>query len=207
MSGPEREPAWTVRIPVAVLTKALQMEGFLLAKAGTDFAMSASCPPKGPRSHAVLSRSANCQSPVWASVPTWAQEGAWELSPGGKRAPSRTPGSCDRGLPATDDHRDPARAPARPDRDHAAGRARGRRVLERAAHGAPRRPRDHRADLHPTPGNRKGKRPGWTGGRYTWMRQLLKTDAGSELYRKRKKSIEPARRATRSFAARTPSAQ
>ena len=45
--------------------------------------------------------------------------------------------------------------------------------------------------IPPDAGNRKGERPGWTGGRYTWMRQLLKTDAGSELYRKRKKSIEP----------------
>ena len=45
--------------------------------------------------------------------------------------------------------------------------------------------------IPPDAGNRKGERPGWTGGRYSWMRHLLKTDAGSELYRKRKKSIEP----------------
>jgi hypothetical protein len=45
--------------------------------------------------------------------------------------------------------------------------------------------------IPPDAGNRTGERPGWTGGRYSWMRQLLTTDTGSELYRKRKKSIEP----------------
>jgi len=45
--------------------------------------------------------------------------------------------------------------------------------------------------IPPDAGNRKGERPGWTGGRYSWMRHLLTTDTGSELYRKRKKSIEP----------------
>jgi hypothetical protein len=37
--------------------------------------------------------------------------------------------------------------------------------------------------IPPDAGNRKGERPGWTGGRYSWMRHLLKTDTGSELYR------------------------
>ncbi len=45
--------------------------------------------------------------------------------------------------------------------------------------------------IPPDAGNRKGERPGWTGGRYSWMRQLLKTDTGGELYRKRRQSIEP----------------
>jgi hypothetical protein len=37
--------------------------------------------------------------------------------------------------------------------------------------------------IPPDAGNRTGERPGWTGGRYSWMRQLLTTDTGSELYR------------------------
>jgi hypothetical protein len=40
-------------------------------------------------------------------------------------------------------------------------------------------------------GNRTDQRPGWDGGRYSWMRQLLASDLGGELYRKRKQSIEP----------------
>jgi transposase len=38
---------------------------------------------------------------------------------------------------------------------------------------------------------RKDERPGWTGGRYSWMRRLLATEHGNELYRKRAQSIEP----------------
>jgi Transposase DDE domain len=34
-------------------------------------------------------------------------------------------------------------------------------------------------------------RPGWTGGRYDWMRAVLKTELGKELYRKRVQMIEP----------------
>jgi transposase len=45
--------------------------------------------------------------------------------------------------------------------------------------------------IPPDAGNRRGERPGWTGGRYSWMRQILKTDAGMELYRKRRITIEP----------------
>jgi len=44
--------------------------------------------------------------------------------------------------------------------------------------------------IPPDSGKRKGERPGWSGGRYTWMRRLLETDAGGELYRKRS-AIEP----------------
>jgi hypothetical protein len=41
------------------------------------------------------------------------------------------------------------------------------------------------------PGKRKGERPGWTGGRYSFMRRVLATDLGRELYRRRQQSIEP----------------
>lgn len=45
--------------------------------------------------------------------------------------------------------------------------------------------------IPPDKGSRGTPRPGWTGGRYTWMRQVLATDAGSEIYRKRKQTVEP----------------
>jgi transposase len=45
--------------------------------------------------------------------------------------------------------------------------------------------------IPPQATKRKGERPGWTGGRYSWMRQLLASDFGDELYRKRSRSIEP----------------
>jgi transposase len=38
---------------------------------------------------------------------------------------------------------------------------------------------------------RKGTRPGWNGGRYSWMRYLLATELGQQLYKKRKVMIEP----------------
>src|SRR5947209_19621618 len=38
---------------------------------------------------------------------------------------------------------------------------------------------------------RKTARPGWDGGRYAWMRRLLATDLGRDLYRKRHQTIEP----------------
>lgn len=38
---------------------------------------------------------------------------------------------------------------------------------------------------------RDGARPGWEGGMYTFMRRVLKTDLGRELYIKRRRSIEP----------------
>jgi transposase len=43
----------------------------------------------------------------------------------------------------------------------------------------------------PESGKRKGQRPGWSGGRYEWMRTLLTTDRGRELYRQRRQVIEP----------------
>ena len=45
--------------------------------------------------------------------------------------------------------------------------------------------------IPPDAGNRKDERPGWTGGRFSWMRQILETDIGGELYRKRRITIEP----------------
>jgi hypothetical protein len=45
--------------------------------------------------------------------------------------------------------------------------------------------------IPPDAGKRKGERPGWTGGRYSWMRRLLETDTGGGLYRKRSQTIEP----------------
>jgi hypothetical protein len=45
--------------------------------------------------------------------------------------------------------------------------------------------------IPPDSGKRKGERPGWTGGRYSFMRRVLATDLGRELYRKRQESIEP----------------
>jgi hypothetical protein len=43
----------------------------------------------------------------------------------------------------------------------------------------------------PESGKRKGQRPGWSGGRYSWMRRLLTSDNGRELYRQRRQVIEP----------------
>ena len=45
--------------------------------------------------------------------------------------------------------------------------------------------------IPPDSGKRKGERPGWTGGRYSFMRRVLATDHGRETYRKRQQSIEP----------------
>jgi transposase len=45
--------------------------------------------------------------------------------------------------------------------------------------------------IPPDAGNRKTPRPGWSGGRFDWMRTVLATDHGRELYRQRKKTIEP----------------
>jgi transposase len=38
---------------------------------------------------------------------------------------------------------------------------------------------------------REGARPGWEGGMYDFMRHVLKTDLGRELYQKRRRSVEP----------------
>ena len=45
--------------------------------------------------------------------------------------------------------------------------------------------------IPPDSGKRQGERPGWTGGRYSFMRRVLTSDLGKELYRKRQQSIEP----------------
>jgi transposase len=45
--------------------------------------------------------------------------------------------------------------------------------------------------IPPDSSKRHGERPGWTGGRYTWMRTVLAGDLGKQLYAKRKKTIEP----------------
>ena len=39
--------------------------------------------------------------------------------------------------------------------------------------------------IPPDSGKRKGERPGWTGGRYSFMRRVLASDLGREIYRKR----------------------
>ena len=43
----------------------------------------------------------------------------------------------------------------------------------------------------PDAAGRKTPRPGWDGGRYAFMRRVLATEAGGELYRKRQGMIEP----------------
>jgi hypothetical protein len=45
--------------------------------------------------------------------------------------------------------------------------------------------------IPPDSGKRTGERPGWTGGRYSFMRRVLAPDLGRETYRKRQQSIEP----------------
>ena len=38
--------------------------------------------------------------------------------------------------------------------------------------------------IPPDSGIRESPRPGWTGGRYTWMRYVLASQQGEQLYRK-----------------------
>jgi transposase len=45
--------------------------------------------------------------------------------------------------------------------------------------------------IPPDAGKRKGARPGWDGGLYAFMRRVLATDHGGELYRRRNTMIEP----------------
>lgn len=45
--------------------------------------------------------------------------------------------------------------------------------------------------IPPDRGGRSEPRPGWTGGRYTWMRAVLAADYGRQLYRRRIQMIEP----------------
>ena len=45
--------------------------------------------------------------------------------------------------------------------------------------------------IPPDAGKRKGARPGWDGGLYAFMRRVLASDRGGELYAKRQGMIEP----------------
>jgi transposase len=45
--------------------------------------------------------------------------------------------------------------------------------------------------IPPDARKREGSRPGWNGGLYAFMRRVLDTDTGADLYRKRKGMIEP----------------
>jgi transposase len=45
--------------------------------------------------------------------------------------------------------------------------------------------------IPPDAGKRKGARPGWDGGLYAFMRRVLSSDQGAELYAKRQGMIEP----------------
>ncbi len=45
--------------------------------------------------------------------------------------------------------------------------------------------------IPPDAGKRKGARPGWDGGLYAFMRRVLASDPGGELYAKRQGMIEP----------------
>jgi DDE family transposase len=45
--------------------------------------------------------------------------------------------------------------------------------------------------IPPDATSRKGSRPGWDGGLYAFMRRVLSTERGGELYRQRQSMIEP----------------
>jgi transposase len=45
--------------------------------------------------------------------------------------------------------------------------------------------------IPPDKGSRGTPRRGWTGGRYSWMRNVLATEHGRRTYRKRKQTVEP----------------
>jgi hypothetical protein len=45
--------------------------------------------------------------------------------------------------------------------------------------------------IPPDAGKRDTPRPGWQGGRYTRMREVLATELGGGLYRRRKAIVEP----------------
>jgi hypothetical protein len=45
--------------------------------------------------------------------------------------------------------------------------------------------------IPPDAKSRKGSRPGWDGGPYAFMRRVLSTERGGELYRQRQSMIEP----------------
>jgi hypothetical protein len=46
--------------------------------------------------------------------------------------------------------------------------------------------------IPPDASKRKGARPGWDGGLYAFMRRVLASERGGELYRHRQPMIEPA---------------
>ena len=45
--------------------------------------------------------------------------------------------------------------------------------------------------IPPDADKRRGRRPGWDGGRYAFMRNVLDTTAGGEVYAQRQRMIEP----------------
>jgi transposase len=45
--------------------------------------------------------------------------------------------------------------------------------------------------IPPESNSRKTPRPGWSGGRYAWMRTVLATEHGHDLYKQRKQMVEP----------------
>jgi hypothetical protein len=45
--------------------------------------------------------------------------------------------------------------------------------------------------IPPDSSSRDTPRPGWSGGRYTWMRFVLASTPGEQLYKRRKHMIEP----------------
>jgi len=45
--------------------------------------------------------------------------------------------------------------------------------------------------IPPDSSRREGERPGWTGGRYAFMRRVLASELGEALYRLRKQTVEP----------------
>jgi transposase len=45
--------------------------------------------------------------------------------------------------------------------------------------------------IPPDAGKRRGARPGWEGGRYAFMRSVLESELGKQLYGKRQQTIEP----------------
>jgi transposase len=59
--------------------------------------------------------------------------------------------------------------------------------------------------IAPDAGKRDTPRPGWQGGRYTWMRNVLATDYGGGLYRRRKAIVEPVFAQTNTTAGSTAS--
>jgi hypothetical protein len=45
--------------------------------------------------------------------------------------------------------------------------------------------------IPPDANTREGERPGWQGGQYAFMRRVIKSPAGGEIYRRRQALIEP----------------